>query len=95
MRHPQRLSLLPLHSIIGLALVLIGFIVLRRTAYPGTQSLVDSHDPGKDINSLSTVYHYTRNPMYLGVFLMATGLPVHVATLYGFFNGVGPDSDFS
>ena len=89
MRHPQRLSLLPLHSIIGLALVLIGFIVLLA----GQLTLGHNHSSTVMIREghqliMRGIYRYTRNPMYLGVFLIALGLPVHVASLYGFLTGL-------
>ena len=29
------------------------------------------------------IYHFTRNPMYLGGIMVFTGLPVYVASLYG------------
>jgi len=89
MRHPQRLSLLPLHSIIGLAVVLIGFVVLLA----GQLTLGLNHVSTVAIregHQLIThgIYRYTRNPMYLGVLLIVLGLPVYVASLYGFLTGL-------
>jgi protein-S-isoprenylcysteine O-methyltransferase Ste14 len=31
------------------------------------------------------IYRFTRNPMYLGLIMGVTGLPVYAASLYGFF----------
>ena len=30
------------------------------------------------------IYRYTRNPIYLGLFVVVTSLPVYAASLYGF-----------
>ena len=30
------------------------------------------------------IYRFTRNPMYLGLIMVVTGLPVYAASMYGF-----------
>jgi len=34
------------------------------------------------------IYRFTRNPMYLGLIMGVTGLPVYVASLYGFLTSL-------
>ncbi len=34
------------------------------------------------------IYRFTRNPMYLGGIMVITGLPVYVASLYGFLTSL-------
>ena len=34
------------------------------------------------------IYRFTRNPMYLGLIMVVTGLPVYVASLYGFLTSL-------
>ncbi len=84
-KQPQNLFTFPLHSIIGLALVMIGFaimivgqVTLSRN-YSGTVLIRKDHQ-------LIThgIYRFTRNPMYLGAIIVFTGVPVYTASLDGF-----------
>jgi len=84
-RQPQNLFLLPVHSTIGLALFIIGLIIMlvgQTTLwrnYSGTVLIRVDHQ-------LIThgIYRFTRNPIYLGGIMAITGLPVYAASLYGF-----------
>ena len=84
-KRPQNLSMLPVHSIIGLALFIIGLtimivgqITLQRN-YSSTVVIREDHQ-------LIThgIYRLTRNPIYLGGIIVVTGLPVYAASMYGF-----------
>ena len=84
-RQPQTLSVFPVQSIIGLALFIIGLIIMcvgQTTLwrnYCGTVVIREDHQ-------LITcgIYRFTRNPMYLGLIMVVIGLPVYVASPYGF-----------
>ena len=84
-KQPQTLSMFPVQSIIGLALVIIGLIIMvvgQLTLfrnYSGTVVIREDHQ-------LIThgIYRFTRNPMYLGLIMVVTGLPVFAASMYGF-----------
>jgi protein-S-isoprenylcysteine O-methyltransferase Ste14 len=84
-KQPQTLSTFQVHSIIGLALFIIGLtimiigqVTLRRN-YSGTVVIREEHQ-------LIThgIYRFIRNPIYLGSIMVVIGLPVYVASLYGF-----------
>ncbi len=82
---PQDLFMLPLHSIIGLALVILGLIIMcvgQITLFRNYSSTIVI----KEDHQLIThgIYRFTRNPMYLGLIMVATGLPVYTASLAGF-----------
>ncbi len=88
-KQPQNLSLFSVQSIIGLALIVIGLsimivgqVTLRRN-YSGTVVIREDHQ-------LIThgIYHFTRNPIYLGLIMVVTGLPVYVESLYGFLTSL-------
>ena len=81
----QNLSMLQVQQIIGLALFIIGLtimivgqVTLRRN-YSGSVVIRVDHQ-------LIThgIYRFTRNPMYLGLIMVVTGLPVFAASMYGF-----------
>ena len=83
--HPQNLFVFPVSTVVGLALfvvgltiMLVGQITLWRN-YSGTVVIRKDHQ-------LIThgIYRFTRNPMYLGLIMAVTGLPVYAASLYGF-----------
>jgi protein-S-isoprenylcysteine O-methyltransferase Ste14 len=88
-KQPQNLSIFSVLSIIGLALFIIGLsimivgqVTLRRN-YSGTVVIREDHQ-------LIThgIYRFTRNPMYLGLIMVVTGLPVYAASLYGFLTSL-------
>ncbi len=84
-KQPQNLSMFPVQSIIGLALFIIGLIIMivgqvtLWRNYSGTVVIRVDHQ-------LIThgIYRFTRNPMYLGLIMVVTGLPVFAASMYGF-----------
>jgi protein-S-isoprenylcysteine O-methyltransferase Ste14 len=88
-KQPQNLLTFPVQSIIGLALVMIGLIIMiigQTTLfrnYSGTVIIREDHQ-------LIThgIYRFTRNPIYLGGIMVITGLPVYVASLYGFLTSL-------
>ena len=84
-KQPQNLSMFPVLRIVGLALFIIGLtimlagqITLRRN-YSGTVVIREDHQ-------LVThgIYRFTRNPIYLGLIMVVTGIPVFAASGYGF-----------
>ena len=83
-KQPQNLSMFSVQSIIGLALVLIGLIIMivgqvtLWRNYSGTVVIRVDH-------KLIThgIYRFTRNPMYLGLIMAVIGLPMYVISLYG------------
>jgi protein-S-isoprenylcysteine O-methyltransferase Ste14 len=86
---PQNLSMFSVQSIIGLALIIVGLIIMivgqatLRRNYSGTVVIRDDHQ-------LIThgIYRFTRNPMYLGLIMVIIGLPVYAASLYGFLTSL-------
>ena len=88
-KQPQNLSRFSVLSIIGLALIIIGLIIMivgqvtLFRNYSGTVVIRENHQ-------LIThgIYRFTRNPMYLGGIMVVTGLPVYVASLYGFLTSL-------
>ncbi len=84
-KQPQHLFMFPGQSIIGMALIIIGLIIMivgQATLwrnYSGTVLIRVDHQ-------LIThgIYRFTRNPIYLGAITVFTGLPVYAASLYGF-----------
>ena len=88
-KQPQTLPLLPVHSIIGLALFLIGLTIMLVSQitlwrnYSGTVVIREDHQ-------LIThgIYRFTRNPIYLGLIMVLTGLPVYAASLFGFLTSL-------
>ena len=87
--HPQNLSTFSVQSIIGLTLFIIGLIIMiigqvtLRRNYSGTVVIREDHQ-------LIThgIYRFTRNPMYMGLIMVVTGLPVYTASLYGFLTSL-------
>ena len=87
--HPQNLSTFSVQSIIGLSLFIIGLIIMiigqatLQRNYSGTVVIRDDHQ-------LIThgIYRITRNPIYLGLIMVVTGLPVYVTSLYGFLTSL-------
>jgi protein-S-isoprenylcysteine O-methyltransferase Ste14 len=88
-KQPGDLSLLPVQSILGLALfftgltiMLVGQTTLWRN-YSGTVLIREDHQ-------LIThgIYRFTRNPIYLGGIMALTGIPAYAASLYGFLSSL-------
>ena len=88
-KQPQNLFMFPVQSIIGLALVIIGLIIMvvgQLTLfrnYSGTVLIRENHQ-------LIThgIYRFTRNPIYLGAIMVFIGLPVYAASLDGFLTSL-------
>lgn len=84
-KHPQTLIELPLHRSIGLSLYIGGLsimIVGQATLWKNYSGFVVIKKDHKLITN--GIYRYTRNPIYLGAFIVFTGLPVYAASLYGY-----------
>ncbi len=84
-KQPQNLFMFPGQSIIGMALIIIGLIIMivgQATLWRNYSSFVVI----KEDHQLIThgIYRFTRNPIYLGAFMVFAGLPVYTASLYGF-----------
>lgn len=84
-KQPQNLSMFPVLRIVGLALFIIGLTIMlvgQATLwrnYSGTVVIREDHQ-------LIThgIYRFTRNPIYLGLIIVITGIPVFAASMYGF-----------
>jgi protein-S-isoprenylcysteine O-methyltransferase Ste14 len=88
-KQPQNLFMFPVQSIIGLALIIIGLIIM----IVGQASLWRNYSSTlviREDHQLIThgIYRFTRNPIYLGAIMVFTGLPVYVASLYGFLTSL-------
>ncbi len=88
-KQPQSLSSFQVESIFGLALSIIGFIVIlvgQVTLWKNYSSFVVIH---KDHQLITRgIYRFTRNPIYLGNILVFIGLPIYAASLYGFLTSL-------
>lgn len=81
---------LPWHGVMGLVLVVMGLAIMTVSQatlwrnYSGTVLIRKDH-------RLIThgIYRFTRNPIYLGLIVVVTGLPVYAASLYGFLAMLG------
>jgi protein-S-isoprenylcysteine O-methyltransferase Ste14 len=88
-KRPQNLFMFSVQSIIGLALIMIGLLIMivgqatLMRNYSGTLVIREDHQ-------LIThgIYRFTRNPIYLGAIMVFVGLPVYVASLYGFLTSL-------
>ncbi len=86
---PQKLLMLSSQSIAGLALIIVGLIIMiigqvtLQHNYSGTVVIREGHQ-------LIThgIYRFTRNPIYFGAIMLITGLPVYTASLYGFITSL-------
>jgi len=83
-RQPRSLYMLPVQSIIGLALIVIGFTVLL-VAHITLRQFHSSTLVIREDHQLIThgVYCFTRHPIYLGVIMVTIGVPVYASSLYG------------
>ena len=88
-KQPQNLSMFPALKIVGLALFIVGLTIMivgqvtLRQNYSGTVVIRVDHQ-------LIThgIYRFTRNPMYLGLIMVVTGIPVFAASMYGFLTSL-------
>jgi protein-S-isoprenylcysteine O-methyltransferase Ste14 len=89
-KQPQNLSMFPVHSIIGMALVIIGLTIMivgQATLWRNYSATVVIREDHQLITH--GIYNYTRNPIYLGVIIaVVIGLPVYAASLYGFLTSL-------
>ena len=88
-KQPQSLSSFSVESIIGLTLFIIGFTVMlvgHITLWKNYSSFVVIHRDHRLITH--GIYRFTRNPIYLGVLMVFFGLPIFVASLYGFLTSL-------
>lgn len=69
----------------GLAMTFIGFM-LGVGAFVEFRKARTTLDPHGSVKALVTggIYRITRNPIYLGFFLMVVGLPLNSGSLWGF-----------
>ena len=82
--HPQNLLQLGTGGAIGLLLFIFGLIIMcigqitLWRNYSGTVLIREKHE-------LVThgIYRFSRNPMYLGLFMVTTGLPLYASSLNG------------
>ena len=83
-RHPGSLFLLSILNIVGLALIVIGFIILLvahitlRRFHSSTLVIREDYQP-----ITHGIYRFTRHPIYLGAIMVCIGVPVYVSSLYG------------
>ena len=86
-KHPKKLSMFPVQSIIGITLIISGLMIMTVGQvtlwrnYSGTVVIRIDH-------KLIThgIYRFTRNPIYLGaIIFVVIGLPLYAASPYGFF----------
>jgi protein-S-isoprenylcysteine O-methyltransferase Ste14 len=88
-KQPHNLSMSSVHSIIGLALFIIGLTIMivgQVTLWRNYSSTVVI----KEDHQLIThgIYRFTRNPIYLGFIIVITSFPVFAASLYGFLTSL-------
>jgi protein-S-isoprenylcysteine O-methyltransferase Ste14 len=84
-KQPRDLFTFPMHSIMGLATIMIGFIIMlvgQITLYRNYSSTVVIREDHQLITH--GIYRFARNPVYLGLIMVVIGFPVFVASLYGF-----------
>ena len=88
-KQPQNLIMFPVQSIIGLALMISGLMIM----IVGQATLLRNYSQTvviREDHQLIThgIYRFTRNPMYLGLIMVVIGLPVYTASLYGFLTSL-------
>lgn len=63
--------------IIGVALAIMGVLAFKKA-----QTTVNPHTPEKSANLVTTgIYHYTRNPIYLGMLLILLGWAFYLSNV--------------
>jgi len=88
-KHPQTLSTVSVQSIIGLAFFVIGLTIMvvgQATLWRNYSATVIIREDHQLITH--GIYRFTRNPIYLGAFMVFVGLPVYAASLYGFLTSL-------
>jgi protein-S-isoprenylcysteine O-methyltransferase Ste14 len=85
LKHPERFSLLTVNNLLGLGLITLGFIILI-VAHLTIGRFQASTLIIREDHQLIThgIYSLVRHPIYLGVILVAMGIPICTASLYGF-----------
>ena len=84
-RQPSSFHFLSVQNIVGLVLFVIGLIIMivgQLTLFRNYSSTVVIREDHQLITH--GIYRFTRNPMYLGLVMVVTGLPVYATSLYGF-----------
>ena len=84
-RRQEGVFVLSVHCVAGLALLIIGLIIMivsQATLWRNYSSTVVIREDHQLITH--GIYRFTRNPIYLGGIMAVTGLPVYSASLYGF-----------
>jgi len=88
-KQPGNLSLLPAQTVIGLALFFTGLTIMlvgQTTLWRNYSATVIIREDHQLITH--GIYRFTRNPIYLGLIMAITGIPVYVASLYGFLSSL-------
>ena len=84
-KQPQDLFTLPMHSRMGLAAIMIGLTIMivgQATLWRNYSATVVIREDHQLITH--GIYHFTRNPIYLGLIIVVIGLPIFAASPYGF-----------
>lgn len=64
-------------AIVGIALAIMGVLAFKKA-----QTTVNPHTPEKSASLVTTgIYHYTRNPMYLGMLLVLLGWAFYLSNV--------------
>lgn len=81
---PALSGMSPLLKNVGLGLTFVGFL-LGVGAFIEFRRARTTLDPHGSVKALVTdgIYRFTRNPIYLGFFLMVAGFPLAYGTLWG------------
>ena len=88
-KQPQNLFMFPVQSIVGMALIIVGLMIMlvgQATLWRYYSSFLVIREDHQLITH--GIYCFTRNPMYLGLIMVVLGLPVYVASLYGFLTSL-------
>ena len=83
-RQPEKLQLLSVPNIVGLALFVIGLTIALAAVFTLRRSYAATLVIRKDHQLITHgIYRFTRHPIYLGVIIIITGVPVYASSLYG------------
>ncbi len=85
-KHPRSIADTPAYRIVGLVMILGGFslmIISQATLWKNYSGFVVIKKDHKLITH--GIYRYTRNPIYLGLFVVTIGLSVFAASYPSFF----------